>query len=99
MWETTTLRAVPGLDPEDPAAITAHLERAVTKMAAEARGAAAAGAARGAGAAVPPLPLVRLRVDYTGCSTINSQRFGQKFVNKARVRDAAGGGLLRPVSP
>ena len=30
----------------------------------------------------PPLPLVRLRVDYTGFSTINSQRFGQKFVGK-----------------
>lgn len=29
-----------------------------------------------------PLPLVRLRVDYTGFSTINVQRFGQKFVGK-----------------
>lgn len=29
-----------------------------------------------------PLPLIRLRVDYTGFSTINSQRFGQKFVSK-----------------
>ena len=30
-----------------------------------------------------PLPLVRLRVDYSGgFSTINSQRFGQKFVGK-----------------
>ena len=30
-----------------------------------------------------PLPLVRLRVDYSGgFSTINSQRFGQKFVRK-----------------
>lgn len=28
------------------------------------------------------LPLVRLRVDYTGFSTINAQRFGQKFVGK-----------------
>ena len=31
----------------------------------------------------PPLPLIRLRVDYTGgFSTINAQRFGQKFVGK-----------------
>ena len=30
----------------------------------------------------PPLPLIRLKVDYTGFSTINSQRFGQKFVGK-----------------
>ena len=30
-----------------------------------------------------PLPLVRVRVDYTGgFSTINAQRFGQKFVGK-----------------
>ncbi|GJP31646.1 hypothetical protein CLOM_g14710 [Closterium sp. NIES-68] len=29
-----------------------------------------------------PLPLVRIRVDYTGFSTINSQRFGQQFVGK-----------------
>ena len=28
------------------------------------------------------LPLIRLRVDYTGYSTIHSQRFGQQFVNK-----------------
>ena len=28
------------------------------------------------------LPLVRLRVDYTGFGTINTQRFGQKFVGK-----------------
>eukprot|EP00271_Cylindrocystis_brebissonii_P000324 TRINITY_DN10431_c0_g1_i1.p1 TRINITY_DN10431_c0_g1~~TRINITY_DN10431_c0_g1_i1.p1 ORF type:complete len:509 (+),score=124.81 TRINITY_DN10431_c0_g1_i1:45-1529(+) len=28
------------------------------------------------------LPLVRLRVDYTGFSTVNPQRFGQKFVGK-----------------
>jgi len=28
------------------------------------------------------IPLVRLRVDYNGFTTINSQRFGQKFVGK-----------------
>jgi double-strand break repair protein MRE11 len=28
------------------------------------------------------LPLIRLRVDYTGFSTLNSQRFGQRFVGK-----------------
>lgn len=30
----------------------------------------------------PLLPLIRLRVDYTGFSTINAQRFGQQFVGK-----------------
>jgi double-strand break repair protein MRE11 len=29
-----------------------------------------------------PLPLIRLRVDYTGFGTINSQRLGQKYVGK-----------------
>jgi hypothetical protein len=32
----------------------------------------------------PLLPLIRLRVDYSGFSTINSQRFGQRFVGKVR---------------
>ena len=27
-------------------------------------------------------PLLRLRIDYTGYSTCNAQRFGQRFVNK-----------------
>lgn len=27
-------------------------------------------------------PLIRLRVDYSGFTTINSQRFGQRFVGK-----------------
>lgn len=28
-----------------------------------------------------PLPLIRLRVEYTGFTTINPHRFGQPFVN------------------
>jgi double-strand break repair protein MRE11 len=32
--------------------------------------------------AEPMLPLIRLRVDYTGFSTINVQRFGQKYVGR-----------------
>jgi hypothetical protein len=35
----------------------------------------------------PLLPLIRLRVDYSGFSTINSQRFGQKFVGKVSGAD------------
>jgi Mre11 DNA-binding presumed domain len=30
----------------------------------------------------PRLPLIRLRVDYTGYSTIHSQRFGSRFVGR-----------------
>jgi hypothetical protein len=46
----------------------------------------------------PLLPLIRLRVDYSGFSTINSQRFGQKFVGKVGGVVAGGpmGMLLRP---
>eukprot|EP00850_Spirogloea_muscicola_P011116 SM000068S20548 [mRNA] locus=s68:26644:32970:- [translate_table: standard] len=32
--------------------------------------------------APPMLPLIRVRVDYTGFTTINPQRFGQRFVGK-----------------
>lgn len=35
-------------------------------------------------------PLVRLKIDYTGYSTCNPQRFGQRFIDKARC----GGGRL-----
>jgi double-strand break repair protein MRE11 len=54
-------------------------------MIAETRGPGGGRAPRGPGDAPAPLPLVRLRVDYTGFTTINSQRFGQKFVNKVRA--------------
>jgi double-strand break repair protein MRE11 len=33
------------------------------------------------------LPLIRLRVDYTGFGTVNSQRFGQKYVGKVSGRE------------
>lgn len=37
----------------------------------------------------PLLPLIRLRIDYTGFSTIHSQRFGQKLVGRvANPQDA-----------
>ena len=36
----------------------------------------------GNGGAPDKLPLIRLRVDYTGYSTIHSQRFGHRFVGK-----------------
>ncbi len=44
----------------------------------------ASGQAAAAGQLPPAgrLPLIRLRVDYTGFSTINTQRFGQTYVGK-----------------
>lgn len=38
--------------------------------------------ADGTGAVEPVLPLVRVRVDYTGFTTIHTQRFGQRFVRR-----------------
>ena len=63
--------------------MTAAIERKVRAMVDRAAGqlppakqqqAPAAAAAR--------LPLIRLRVDYTGFSTINTQRFGQTYVGR-----------------
>ncbi|RMZ55726.1 hypothetical protein APUTEX25_005767 [Auxenochlorella protothecoides] len=62
------------LDPEDPETVTAFLDARVSAMIAR--------AVRGRPPASPKLPLVRLRVDYTGFSTINTQRFGTRFVGQ-----------------
>ena len=78
--------AGPGAGRRPPAAkhegwVRALLERKVEAAIEEVLEPHVAIAARG-GPEVP-LPLVRLRVDYSGgFSTINSQRFGQKFVGK-----------------
>ncbi len=56
------------------------IERKVAGMIAAAGARSAAAGAEDA--ARLKLPLVRLRVDYTGFSTINAQRFGQKFVGR-----------------
>ncbi|KAL3143519.1 hypothetical protein ABBQ38_002323 [Trebouxia sp. C0009 RCD-2024] len=60
---------------EDSEAITTFLESRVERMIQKAR-------SRAVGGRPAILPLIRLRVDYTGFSTINAQRFGQKFVGK-----------------
>ncbi|BDA49205.1 Double-strand break repair protein MRE11 [Coccomyxa sp. Obi] len=67
-----------GLDPEKSEDVAAVIEQKVASMISQAtaRTAGADDAQRG------KLPLVRLRVDYTGFSTINAQRFGQKFVGR-----------------
>ncbi len=59
--------------------VAAVIERKVASMIAQATARAAGGAED---AARGKLPLVRLRIDYTGFSTINAQRFGQKFVGR-----------------
>jgi double-strand break repair protein MRE11 len=69
-----TLAAQQGLDHEEPKTVAEFLSKKVSEM--------IDSAIRNRGPKTPELPLVRLRVDYTGFSTINTQRFGQKFVGK-----------------
>lgn len=63
------------LDAENQESVMAFLEQRVTSMVAKSTRSQK-------GSRTPQLPLVRLRVDYTGFSTINTQRFGQRFVGK-----------------
>jgi double-strand break repair protein MRE11 len=58
----------------NPDTVTDFLTRKVEDMIATAM--------LGRGSRSPELPLIRLRVDYTGFSTINPQVFAQQFVNK-----------------
>lgn len=74
VFESVALAGQKGVNPEDPETITTFLAGKLTSM--------IDAAVRGRGPRTPELPLVRLRVDYTGFSTINTQRFGQRFVGK-----------------
>ena len=73
-FETVRLQDHKQLRPDDGEALTALLEARVEGMLER--------AARGRCAGAPELPLVRPRVDYTGFSTINTQRFGARFVGR-----------------
>lgn len=65
------------LDAQD---VTAVIERKVEQMIKDT--AQRSGAGQDEASTGRMLPLIRLRVDYTGFSTINAQRFGQKFVGR-----------------
>lgn len=78
LFVQVVLKEQAGVSVENPDSITAFLERKVNAMI------VAAGRKQPPVAGSKPmLPLIRLKVDYTGFTTINSQRFGQKFVGKA----------------
>ncbi|GIL58032.1 hypothetical protein Vafri_13231, partial [Volvox africanus] len=85
-FETVALRDVnPALKPEDTEGVTHFLTAKIQEMITRAATSALPlpSAADGGGASDGPLiPLIRLRVDYTGFSTVNSQRLGQRFVGK-----------------
>ena len=70
-FETVALRDhADEIDAEDPRSLETFLTRKIEQM--------IAGVAGTSG----ELPLIRLRVDSTGYTTVNTARFGQKFVGK-----------------
>lgn len=62
------------VNPGNPDTVTEFLSDKVDQMIAR--------AGREKGTESPELPLIRLRVDYSGFSTINTQSFAQQFMNK-----------------
>lgn len=65
------------VDPNDQDSVLEHLDKVVRNLI-EKSSQPTATASR----SEPKLPLVRIKVDYSGFSTINPQRFGQKYVGK-----------------
>lgn len=63
------------VQPSDPDSVSTFLEAQIQKLIDEADKETTPSANK-------TLPLIRLRVDYTGFTTVNSQRLGQKFVGK-----------------
>ncbi|XP_062184298.1 double-strand break repair protein MRE11 isoform X2 [Phragmites australis] len=63
------------VDPNDQASVLEHLDKIVRNLIEKSSQPTASGSE-------PKLPLVRIKVDYSGFSTINPQRFGQKYVGK-----------------
>ncbi|KAG6524911.1 hypothetical protein ZIOFF_014856 [Zingiber officinale] len=73
--EVVVLKDEDGIDPNDQASVLEHLDKVVRDL-----------IDRSTKSAISrlelKLPLVRIKVDYSGFSTINPQRFGQKYVGK-----------------
>ncbi|KAM3341349.1 double-strand break repair protein MRE11 isoform X3 [Capsicum galapagoense] len=69
------LKDEPDIDPNDHSSILEHLDKVVRKLIERSNQKANNGS-------VVKLPLVRVKVDYSGFMTINPQRFGQKYVGK-----------------
>ncbi|OQU79987.1 hypothetical protein SORBI_3007G061500 [Sorghum bicolor] len=63
------------VDPGDEATICEHLHKVVNNLIEKSREGAPTGSK-------PMLPLVRIKVNYTGYSMINSKQFGQHYVGK-----------------
>ncbi|CAM6109413.1 unnamed protein product [Calypogeia fissa] len=74
LFADVCLKDDPDVDPNDQDSVLEFLTKKVEEMIST--------APKGTGKDGLQVPLIRLRVDYTGSTTINPQRFGQKFVGK-----------------
>ncbi|XP_047251908.1 double-strand break repair protein MRE11 isoform X1 [Capsicum annuum] len=75
IYTEVVLKDEPDIDPNDHSSILEHLDKVVRKLIERSNQKANNGS-------VVKLPLVRVKVDYSGFMTINPQRFGQKYVGK-----------------
>ncbi|XP_023871624.1 double-strand break repair protein MRE11 isoform X1 [Quercus suber] len=69
------LKDEPDIDPNDQNSILEHLDKVVRNLIEKS-------SKRAINRSELKLPLVRIKVDYSGFMTINPQRFGQKYVGK-----------------
>ncbi|CAN6453386.1 unnamed protein product [Victoria cruziana] len=74
-YAEVVLKDEPDIDPNDQTSVLEHLDEVVQKMIEKATKCHGSRSEH-------ILPLVRIKVDYTGFMTINPQRFGQKYVGK-----------------
>lgn len=74
-YKEIVLKDEPDIDPNDQNSILQHLDNVVSSLIEK-------GSRRDARTSETILPLIRVKVDYSGFMTINPQKFGQKYVGK-----------------
>ncbi|XP_039012903.1 double-strand break repair protein MRE11-like isoform X2 [Hibiscus syriacus] len=74
-YTEVVLKDEPDVDPNDQNSILEHLDKVVSNLIEKSHKKAVNGSG-------DKLPLIRVKVDYSGFMTINPQRFGQKYVGK-----------------
>ncbi|XP_030550995.1 double-strand break repair protein MRE11 [Rhodamnia argentea] len=74
-YAEVVLKDVTDIDPNDQSSILEHLDKVVRNLIEKS-------SKKAANMSELKLPLIRIKVDYSGFMTINPQRFGQKYVGK-----------------
>lgn len=74
-YAEVVLKDEPDIDPNDQASVLEHLDKVARNLIEKSRKTAVSKSEL-------KLPLIRIKVDYSGFMTINPQRFGQKYVGK-----------------